>query len=127
MARILILEDDKLLLKVYENVLTANHYEVTVAEDGETGLNKILEGGWHLILLDLKLPKKSGVEILENLQKNKPVKKNGPIVIISNVNEEKTIKKTMKLGAVGYILKDTVDLATITAEVKNYLQQAPLY
>lgn len=127
MVKILVIEDDKLLTKVYKNFLEAEKYQVTTVAQGEQGLAKILEGGWNLILLDIMLPGKTGLEILQELQQKKPKTKNGPLIVLSNVFEEKVIKQAMRLGAVGYIVKDKIDPKGILSEVKSYLSQEHLY
>lgn len=127
MTKILVIEDDKLLTKVYKNLLEAEKYQVETVSGGNEALEKLLKGGWNLILLDIILPGKSGLEILKELQQKKPKTKNGPIIVLSNVFEENVIKEAMKLGAVGYIIKDKIDPKGILAEVKNYLDQAHLY
>jgi len=126
MSKILIVEDDKLLLKVYINVLGKNGFEVDKAEDGEKGLQKILKGGYDLVFLDIKLPQHTGIDILKQLQNKKPQQKNGPIVVLSNFDNKKIIKQAMKLGAVGYILKDKIEAKNIPNEAENYLKQADL-
>lgn len=127
MAKILLVEDDKLLLKIYKNILEKKGYELILAEDGEKGLFNILEGGFDLILLDIKLPKKDGIQILSELKQKKPKKENGPIVVLSNVDDDNTIKKAIDLGAVGYITKDQLDPNYLAKEVENYLKQKNLY
>ena len=127
MAKLLLVEDDKLLLKVYKNILEKENHQLTLAEDGEKALFHLLEGGFDFILLDIKLPKKDGIQILTELQQRKPKEKNGPIVILSNVNEEKTIKKAISLGAVGYITKDQLNPRFLAAEVKKYIEQKDNY
>lgn len=127
MANILLIEDDKLLLKVYRNILQVEGHKVTCAEDGELGLSYILEGGFDLILLDMIMPKKAGLEVLKELQKKKPVSPNGPIVVLSNLGEEKTMKRALKLGAVAYILKDKLEPNFLAKEVDSYLKQKNLY
>ncbi len=59
MTKILVVEDDKLLTKVYKNLLETEKYQVEAVADGNQALEKILTGGWNLILLDILAEVKS--------------------------------------------------------------------
>ena len=83
--RILMIEDDALLRSFYAEVLSKENFEIVQAQEGEEGLARILEGGFDLILLDVILPKKDGLQILRELKTQKPQQENGPIGIISNL------------------------------------------
>src|SRR3990167_10997145 len=75
--RILLVEDDLLLQKLYSDLLTSEHYYVETATDGMIAYQKMKEGGWDLVLLDIILPKLGGIEIVKKLkdEKNKKIKK----------------------------------------------------
>lgn len=126
MPKILIVEDDKLLLKVYKTNFGFMGYEVDTASDGEEGWQKIRQGGHDAILLDISLPKLSGIQILSLIKnegislKNRPV----PIVMLSNVSDEKTINEAMNLGATAYLLKDKVSPQTLVEEVGKYIDKS---
>lgn len=122
MPKILIIEDDKLLLKVYRTNFGFMGYEVDTASDGEEGWKKIRQGGYDVILLDLSLPKLSGMQIL-TLIKNEGVFENKPVVMLSNLSDEQIIKEAMSLGAAGYLLKDKVSPQTLVEEVGKYLDK----
>jgi DNA-binding response OmpR family regulator len=126
-VKILLIEDDKLLTKVYNKILEAAGYNVNAIEDGGLGYLEILRGGYDLILLDITLPNKNGMQILHDLQKIKPTEENGPIVILSNVDDENMIKKALKLGAAGFLLKHQFEPRFLAKEVENYLSQKKLY
>lgn len=67
--RILIVEDEKALAKLVADRLTRDHYTVDISNDGEEGLYNALSGAYDLIILDIMLPKKSGIEILKEVRK----------------------------------------------------------
>jgi len=102
--KILIVEDDNFLREMYKTKLLSEGFNVTVAEDGEKGLKVILARDFDLILLDIIMPKKDGLEVLEAI-KNNPDKKNIPVVVLTNLSEKEHIKKGMSLGAKDYIIK----------------------
>ncbi len=73
--RILVVEDEKALARLVADRLKREHYTVDISNDGEDGLYNALSGMYDLIILDIMLPKKDGIEILKELRKeNKEVK-----------------------------------------------------
>lgn len=102
--RILLIEDDKFIDDLYSRVLSQSGYEVDTAMDGQTGLDKALSENYDLILLDIMLPEKNGVEVLTELKANEEVR-NIPVLVLSNLGEETMITKCLSLGAIGYMIK----------------------
>ncbi len=121
--RILIVEDDKLLRDLYIELLGDEGYEVDNAADGEEGLSKVLEGGYSLILLDIMLPKKDGIQILEETSKQKPKQPNGPVVMLTNLGQDEVIKKGLLAGASGYLIKSALTPDQVLHEVHTFLAQ----
>ncbi|OGD86174.1 hypothetical protein A2Z23_02270 [Candidatus Curtissbacteria bacterium RBG_16_39_7] len=119
--RILMIEDDALLRSFYAEVLSKENFEIVQAQEGEEGLARILEGGFDLILLDVILPKKDGLQILRELKTQKPQQENGPIVIISNLGQEDVVKQCLRMGATGFLIKSMHSPKDILQEVKNFL------
>ena len=104
-GKILVIDDDPDLRDLYKEVLTEGGYQIDVASDGQEGLTKILLGGYDLILLDIMMPKIDGIGILKRLKDKPPDVYNGPIFVLSVLNQDEIIKKAMDLGAKGYIIK----------------------
>ena len=75
--KILIVEDDQFLREFYVELLQGEGYMIDSAADGEEGFNKIHNGGYDLVLLDIMLPKKDGVQILEANKATPPIHSNG--------------------------------------------------
>jgi two-component system response regulator ResD len=119
--RILMIEDDALLRSFYAEILGKENFEVIQAQDGEEGLKCILEGGFDLILLDVILPKKDGLEVLREAQNQTPKQANGPIVIISNLGQEDVVKQCLRMGASGFLIKSMHSPKDVLQEVKNFL------
>lgn len=121
--KILIVEDDQYLREFYQELLTAEGYFVDVAVDGEMALSKIQQNEYDLILLDIMLPKKDGVSLLNDL-KTHPAKSPGvSIVVLTNLGQDTIIKECFELGAVGYIIKSAMNPDQVLTEVKSYLQK----
>jgi len=107
MAFILIVEDEKPLREAYQTILTTNGHKVEAAEDGEAALSvlKGLKEMPDVILLDMKLPRVTGLEFLRRLPDEAPNAKKSTVIIFSNQEDEPDIDEAFKLGAKKYILK----------------------
>ncbi|MCD4760435.1 response regulator [bacterium] len=119
-GKILFVDDDNFLRKVYKSELSDQGYEVILASDGEEGLEKAQVSDPDLIILDMIMPKKNGFEVLTELQ-NSPTTKNTPVIILSNLGQDNDIKKGLDMGAVDYLVKDNISLTTIVEKVNQYL------
>lgn len=119
--KILIVEDDEVLRNLYVELLTSEGFTVEEAADGDVGWEKIHEGGYDLIILDIVLPRKDGMEILRRLRVNNSKKSNGPIVILTNLGQESVIRQGFSLGATGYLIKSAFNPGQVLAELKNFL------
>lgn len=121
--KILLIEDELFLRDLYVQVLERSGYTVLSAFDGEAGLQLVHDNpDASLILLDIMLPKKHGVDVLKQL-KSDPDTKNIPVFILSNLTEEKIVAETLKLGAKGYLVKVQVDPIKLLEKINNFLGQ----
>lgn len=119
--RILVVEDEKFLRELYVDILSAEGFQIDQAADGEEGYNKMREGGYDVVLLDVMLPKMDGLAVLEKLSINAPVKPNGAIVILSNLEQDAAIAKAVTLGARGYMIKSDHTPDQVIVKIKSYL------
>lgn len=120
--KILIVEDDQFLREFYQELLQTEGFIVDVAADGEDGIIKLSEGGYSLVLLDIMLPKKDGLQILKHNKITPPKKPNGPIVVLTNLGQDAVIKEAFSLGASGYMVKSAMNPDQVLNEVHNFLQ-----
>lgn len=120
--RVLIVEDDQFLREFYQELLESEGMVIETAPDGETAVNKIHEGGFDLVLLDIMLPKKDGLQILKETKINPPAKPNGPIVVLTNIGQDAIIKNCFEAGAAGYMIKSALNPDQVLQEIHNYLQ-----
>jgi DNA-binding response OmpR family regulator len=119
--KILIVEDEKILSKALNIEILKSGYEVFSAYEGFTGIadtNKIQP---DLIILDLVMPGMDGFEFIHKVRSN-PETANIPIMVLSNLGQEKDVKKAMALGANGYFVKTSVDLSEIVTNIKKLLK-----
>lgn len=118
--RLLVIEDDEFLVKMYESGLTKEGFDVTTAEDGELGITKAQEIKPDLILLDLILPKMDGFSCLEKLKENDATKRI-PVVILSNLGQDSDVKKGLDLGAEDYLIKTDYTVKQVAGKVRKTL------
>lgn len=121
-TKILIVEDDEFLRDFYKELLAGEGFTVDVAADGDMALTKIYQGGWSLIMLDIMLPKKDGLQVLRDL-KNKAPSNNGPIVVLTNLGNDSVIKQAFDLGATGYLIKSAMNPDEVLGEIHSLLSK----
>lgn len=122
--RILIVEDDQFLREFYQELLQAEGYQIEVAADGDVGSQKALQGSFNLVLLDIMLPKKDGLQVLLDLKTHPPKPANGAIVVLTNLGQDAVIKQCFNLGADGFLIKSALNPDQVLTEIKTYLQKA---
>lgn len=105
--KILLVEDEVFIRDLYTKILTKAGYSIVVAEDGEVALQKITENpeAFDLILLDIMLPKLTGLDVLKTVKNGEVDSKGAPVYLLTNLGDESVVKEGYSLGAVGYLLK----------------------
>jgi len=101
--KILVVEDNQLILKMIETKLKKEGYEVINCENGKEAIERISDSLPDLVITDIMLPYNSGLEIV-NFVKAK-LQKNIPVIVLSGLGQEKTIEEAFKLGADDYMTK----------------------
>ena len=124
MAKILIIEDEEPIRRVLERVLLEEneHFSIDQAEDGEKGLTFLLAEDYDLILCDIKMPKKDGLEVLQ-VAKSKGVLT--PFIMLTGHGNIQTAVEAMKIGAYDFIPKPP-DLNRLLISVRNALESKNL-
>jgi CheY-like chemotaxis protein len=120
-ARVLIIEDDKLLRKACEAGLLKRGLDVLTAADGEEGIRQAQAVSPDLILLDMLMPKLSGMETLTELKQDEKTS-HIPVVILSNTSIETAMQKAKDLGAIGYLVKADLSLQQLGDQVIAFLE-----
>ncbi|MCD4664149.1 MAG: response regulator [Bacteroidales bacterium] len=116
---ILIVDDSLPQLVLLQEVLKSNNYNIDTATTGKIALDIINKKSLDLILLDIMLPDISGFKLLNILNQN-PKTTNIPVIMISAKNESSSIKKTLEMGAMDYIVKP-INPDILNAKVKNII------
>ena len=119
MSKILIIEDEESIRRVLNKVLKQDDksYSITEAVNGLDGISKINSSKYDLILCDIKMPKKDGIEVLKHILKECP---NTPTIMISGHGDLETAVESMRLGAFDYISKPP-DLNRLLNSVRSAL------
>jgi len=102
MPRVLVVDDEPDAVELLTEFLRAKGYEVITASDGEEALRKVKEDRPHLILLDVRMPKLNGMEVLRRVRE---IDREVGVIMVTAVNEEETGREALKLGAFDYITK----------------------
>src|SRR5208283_4255279 len=104
MKKILIIEDNQIVANVYRNKLAVENYQTEVALDGETGLKTMRTFQPDIIILDLMLPKMSGVDVIKQIRAEADFAKL-PIIVFSNTYLTNLIQEAWKAGATKCVSK----------------------
>jgi DNA-binding response OmpR family regulator len=118
--KVIVVEDDEHISKVYEIKLAKENINAIVARDGEEAVTIITAEKPDLIILDLMIPKKDGFGVLEEIKKN-PELAGIPVIILSNLGQKSDQERALALGANEYLVKVDYPIQDIINKVKGYL------
>lgn len=118
---ILIIEDERKLAFALETQLAKEGFDIKIAWNGEEGMDDIIKQKPDIILLDLILPKLSGMDILRNIRKSENLK-DLPVLIITNLVDDAVSLEADKLGVIDYLIKSNMSLSSIVELVKKYFK-----
>ena len=119
MKKLLIVEDEKILSEMYQDTFSGAGYEVFVAFTVEEGVELAKEKKPDLILLDILLPKETGINFLRKIKKY-PQLADIPVVAFSNFDDPKTRAEAVSLGIKAYLLKTDFTPKEIVEKIKEY-------
>ena len=121
MYNILVVDDDKEIVKAIEIYLGRENYKIFKAYDGDEALKQIKENDIHLVILDIMMPNKDGIETLEEIRKDKKI----PVIMLSAKSEDVDKINGLNVGADDYVTKpfNPVELiARVNALIRRYTQ-----
>ena len=120
MARILIVEDDKILQAIFRSLLIKAGYQVDAASDGQEGLAKANAHEPDLIILDMQMPNMDGIDFLrayDVIDAHPKVK----VIAFSNTQQPQKVKDAIALGALGYMTKSQYSPRALMQLIKDTL------
>jgi DNA-binding response OmpR family regulator len=120
--KILLIEDEEIMIDLLGKKLTQEGYEVSIARDGEEGLKMMKEMSPkpNLVLLDIIMPKKGGFEVMEEMKNDKELKKI-PVIVISNSGQPVELDKAKKMGAKDWLIKTEFDPKEVLEKVRKQI------
>jgi len=118
--KVLLIEDDQLIQRMYEKMFQFAKFDVTLASDGAEGLDKVraMDPKPAIILLDVMMPKMNGMEVLDKLKLDAELR-NIPVIMLSNLAGENDVETALSKGAVKYIIKSEHEPKEIADMVKQ--------
>lgn len=120
--KILLVEDDTEISEMLTNYLTTENYEITCAADGQEACNQFDHSTFSLVLLDLMIPKISGMDVMQHIRKSSVV----PVIILSAKDTESDKTLGLGLGADDYITKP-FSVAEVLARIKANIRRTTQY
>lgn len=122
MGKILVIDDEKSIRRALTEILEFEDFEVDEAEDGKEGLAKAKASFYDIIFCDIKMPKMDGMEVLDEIQKEKL---ESPVIMISGHGNIETAVEAIKKGAFDFIEKP-LDLNRILVTIRNAKDKSSL-
>lgn len=124
MKKILIIEDEKILVEMYKSKLEANNFKVISAFSSEEGIEIFKKEKPDLVILDILLPRENGITFLEKIEKIKVIS-NIHIIVFSNYDDPVIKKEAFKLGAEDYLIKTQFTPREFLEKVKEHFRKKP--
>ncbi|MFH0819362.1 MAG: response regulator [Patescibacteria group bacterium] len=121
-VKVLLVEDDSFLSKMYQTKLAIENFTVIVAGDGQEGLSQALLAMPDIILLDIILPTMSGWDVLEKL-KSQVETKDIPVILLTNLGQKEDIDRGLKLGANDYLIKAHFTPAEVVKKIHDVINK----
>lgn len=119
--KVLIIEDEDLVARMYQKSLEFDDFEVEVAIGGNEGYAAIKQSKPDLILLDIMMPEPNGMDVLEKIKKD-PETKNIPVIMLTNLSGEYDAKLAISKGATDYWVKKDSSPINLAKRIKEKLQ-----
>ena len=119
---VLLIEDDQETLEMYKLKLEKDGYRVHVAMDGEEGVRRASELSPDIVFLDIRLPKKDGFTVLEELREQEATA-HIPVIILSNYGEKELVDRGLKQGAMEFLVKAQTSPIVLSEGIDEWLKE----
>lgn len=117
---VFIIEDDPFVLRIYQRKLGNSGINVQLATNGVEGFERMKEAPPNLILMDLVMPQKDGFELIEDIKRT-PSLQHIPIIVLSNLSQEKDIDRVKGMGVEEYFVKAHTSIHAVVDRVNQLL------
>jgi twitching motility two-component system response regulator PilH len=120
MSKILLVEDDPIEQRMYQNMFTSEGFEVVIVNNGKECHQKTIDVNPDIILLDMMMPEMNGLDTLDVLQFD-PQTKKIPVVAFSNLSDPQYIDEAMRRGAIKFIIKSQIENKELVRTVNDII------
>jgi len=120
MTKVLLIEDDPLIYRLYQKLFSLEGFEIELAENGELGLKKLQTFHPDILLMDIMMPTMNGIEMLTQV-KSDPATKDIPVIVLTNIADMNITQMALSKGAVLCIIKSQTEPAEVINSVKATL------
>lgn len=121
--QILLIEDEEYIRDLYKRQLELGGFTVSAFGTGQEGLEAFKQNTYSLVLLDIMLPDMNGIEILRHMKEMKD-KQDVKVVLLTNLGQDNIIKEAFELGALGYLIKLSINPYQLVDEVKGFINNS---
>ena len=124
MKKILVIDDDNLVLQSVDRILKKEGYATELARNAVEALEKARSNSFDLIISDIRMPGENGVEAIRQIRRlfNEKIKKDIPIILLTNLGQKEDVERGTALGAVDYIVKAHFTPSEVVKKVKQFLK-----
>ena len=123
-AKILLIEDEDYIKDVYKDMLDSSGLKTDAFATGEAGLKAFHENSYDLVVLDIVLSDINGLHVLKEIKQDK-IKKNIPVLLLTNLDQDIIVRQGLELGATAYLQKVSNTPDKIVDKIKNILELPP--
>jgi CheY-like chemotaxis protein len=123
MTKVLLIEDDPLIFRLYEKLFKLEGFEIELADNGQAGLDKLPDFKPDIILLDIMMPNMNGIEFLSKLTSDDATK-HIPVVVLTNMSDMQVAHMATEKGAALVLIKSQQEPEAVVSAVRGVLQQA---
>lgn len=119
--KILIIEDDPMMYRLYQRILEHEKYEVIVVDNPLEGIKKVEELQPNVVLLDIMMPKLDGIEALKKIKSNKNTK-DIPVIMLTNLGTDNVVTEAFQAGASGFLVKSQTSNDELIKQIKTIVK-----
>lgn len=123
MTKVLLIEDDPMIYRLYQKLFNLEGFEIELAENGQEGLKKLESFHPDILLMDIMMPTMNGIEMLTQVKAN-PDTKDIPVVVLTNIADMNITQMALSKGAVLCIIKSQTEPTEVINSVKAVLARA---
>ena len=122
-AKVLVVDDDLIVSEMYRLALSRAGHDVQVANDGVAALESVSNSPPDIVFLDIRMPKKDGMEVLRDLAAA-DITRSMPVIMLSNYDEPGLVRESIRLGAKEYLVKAGTNPADLARLVSQWVDAA---